>query len=100
MLRVEITGPTDRKMVINALNSGAKTFMADLEGESNVELEPATQGVERLEQPCTGEQALINLIRLDFADMVQRGPRTKEPARRYQVSCFSLSSERWITGSS
>ena len=30
--RVEITGPTDRKMVINALNSGAKTFMADLEG--------------------------------------------------------------------
>ena len=31
--RVEITGPVDRKMVINALNSGAKTFMADFEGE-------------------------------------------------------------------
>jgi malate synthase len=29
--RVEITGPVDRKMIINALNSGAKTFMADLE---------------------------------------------------------------------
>ena len=29
--RVEITGPTDRKMVINALNCGASTFMADLE---------------------------------------------------------------------
>src|SRR5919108_416353 len=29
--RVEITGPTDRKMVINALNSGAATFMADFE---------------------------------------------------------------------
>jgi malate synthase len=29
--RVEITGPTDRKMVINALNSGASAFMADLE---------------------------------------------------------------------
>ncbi len=29
--RVEITGPTDRKMVINALNSGARCFMADLE---------------------------------------------------------------------
>ena len=29
--RTEITGPTDRKMVINALNSGAKVFMADLE---------------------------------------------------------------------
>jgi len=29
--RVEITGPTERKMVINALNSGASTFMADFE---------------------------------------------------------------------
>src|SRR5205085_7142777 len=29
--QVEITGPTDRKMVINALNSGAKMFMADFE---------------------------------------------------------------------
>lgn len=33
--RVEITGPTDRKMVINALNSGAKTFMADFEDSSS-----------------------------------------------------------------
>src|SRR5690349_6027753 len=29
--RVEITGPTDRKMVINAMNCGASTFMADFE---------------------------------------------------------------------
>lgn len=29
--RVEITGPVDRKMIINALNSGASTYMADLE---------------------------------------------------------------------
>ena len=29
--RVEITGPTERKMLINALNSGAKVFMADCE---------------------------------------------------------------------
>jgi malate synthase len=29
--RVEITGPADRKMMINALNSGARVFMADLE---------------------------------------------------------------------
>jgi len=29
--RVEITGPADRKMIINALNSGANVFMADLE---------------------------------------------------------------------
>lgn len=30
--RVEITGPTDRKMVIIALNSGVQTYMADFEG--------------------------------------------------------------------
>ncbi|MCO5247580.1 MAG: malate synthase A [Chitinophagales bacterium] len=41
--RVEITGPVDRKMIINALNSGAKVFMADLEDansptwENNIE---------------------------------------------------------------
>src|SRR5690242_19779132 len=29
--RVEITGPVERKMMINALNAGAKVFMADLE---------------------------------------------------------------------
>ena len=32
--RVEITGPAERKMMINALNSGAKVFMADLEDSS------------------------------------------------------------------
>ena len=30
--RVEITGPTDRKMVVNALNSDVRTYMADFEG--------------------------------------------------------------------
>jgi malate synthase len=30
--RVEITGPTDRKMVVNALNSDVWTYMADFEG--------------------------------------------------------------------
>jgi malate synthase len=33
--RTEITGPCDRKMVINALNSGARVFMADLEDASS-----------------------------------------------------------------
>ncbi len=37
--RVEITGPTDHKMVINALNSGAKVFMADFE-DSNAPTSP------------------------------------------------------------
>jgi len=33
--RVEITGPVDRKMIINALNSGANVFMADLEDSNS-----------------------------------------------------------------
>lgn len=39
--RVEITGPVERKMVINALNSGAKVFMADFEDS----LSPTWEGV-------------------------------------------------------
>lgn len=35
--RVEITGPVDRKMVINALNSSAYTFMADFEGKRSMD---------------------------------------------------------------
>ncbi|KAI0745968.1 malate synthase [Earliella scabrosa] len=42
--RVEITGPTDRKMVINALNSGAKTFMADFEDASSPTFANMIQG--------------------------------------------------------
>lgn len=33
--RVEITGPVDRKMIVNALNSGARVFMADFEDSSS-----------------------------------------------------------------
>ena len=42
--RVEITGPVDRKMVINALNSGAKVFMADFEDAHAPTWEATIQG--------------------------------------------------------
>jgi malate synthase len=42
--RVEITGPTDRKMVINALNSGAKMFMADFEDANSPAWENMVEG--------------------------------------------------------
>ncbi|PQJ82369.1 malate synthase A [Polaribacter glomeratus] len=42
--RVEITGPVDRKMVINALNSGAKTFMADFEDSNSPNIHNNLQG--------------------------------------------------------
>lgn len=42
--RVEITGPVDRKMIINALNSGANTFMADFEDSNSPTWENCIQG--------------------------------------------------------
>jgi len=46
--RVEITGPVDRKMVINALNSGAKTFMADFEDSNAPSWENTVEGQQNL----------------------------------------------------
>ncbi len=42
--RVEITGPVDRKMVINALNSGANTYMADFEDSNSPTWENCVRG--------------------------------------------------------
>jgi malate synthase len=42
--RVEITGPVDRKMVINALNSGAKMFMADFEDSNSPTWQNCVEG--------------------------------------------------------
>ncbi|HEU0293091.1 MAG TPA: hypothetical protein VFR47_10180, partial [Anaerolineales bacterium] len=42
--RVEITGPTERKMTINALNSGANVFMADFEDANSPTWENVVQG--------------------------------------------------------
>lgn len=46
--RVEITGPVDRKMIINALNSGAKTFMADLEDSNAPTWKNSIEGQQNL----------------------------------------------------
>ena len=46
--RVEITGPVDAKMVINALNSGARVFMADFEDANSPTWENVIQGQENL----------------------------------------------------
>ena len=42
--RVEITGPVERKMIINALNSGASTFMADFEDSNSPTWENVIEG--------------------------------------------------------
>jgi malate synthase len=46
--RVEITGPVDRKMVINALNSGAKVFMADFEDSNTPTWENVMNGQQNM----------------------------------------------------
>lgn len=46
--RVEITGPVERKMIINALNSGAKAFMADFEDASSPTWATMIQGQQNL----------------------------------------------------
>ncbi|MEU5658579.1 malate synthase A [Streptomyces sp. NPDC047737] len=58
--RVEITGPTDRKMTINALNSGAKVWLADFEDASA----PTWENV------ITGQLNLIDAYtrNIDFTD--------------------------------
>ena len=52
--RVEITGPVDRKMVINALNSGARVFMADFEDSSAPSWENMTLGQRNLADAVAG----------------------------------------------
>src|SRR5262245_15157626 len=58
--RVEITGPIDRKMVVNALNSGAQVFMADFEDANSPTWETCVRG----------QQNLLDGVRrrIDFTD--------------------------------
>ncbi|HEY2980825.1 MAG TPA: malate synthase A [Anaerolineales bacterium] len=52
--RVEITGPVDRKMVINALNSGARMYMADFEDAHSPVWEATLQGQINLRDAVRG----------------------------------------------
>src|ERR1700758_5002784 len=52
--RVEITGPVDRKMVINGLNSGANVFMADFEDANAPTWENTVVGQRNVKDAVTG----------------------------------------------
>lgn len=68
--RVEITGPVDRKMVINALNSGAKCYMADFEDshsptwvgtlDGQVNMMDAVRGTISLVDAARGKTYVLN----------------------------------------
>jgi malate synthase len=53
--RVEITGPVDRKMIINALNSGASVFMADFEDSNSPTWENNLSGQINLRDAIRGD---------------------------------------------
>jgi malate synthase len=56
--RVEITGPTERKMLINALNSGARVFMADFEDATSPTWANLVQGQANLIEAFAGTISL------------------------------------------
>jgi malate synthase len=56
--RVEITGPVDRKMMINALNSGAQVFMADFEDACSPTWENVVQGQQNVRDAVRRELSL------------------------------------------
>jgi len=66
--RVEITGPVERKMIINALNSGAKVFMADLEDSNAPTWENVIQG------------------QINLRDAVRRTISLSTPTKEYRLN--------------
>lgn len=58
--RTEITGPVDRKMIINALNSGAKVFMADFEDSNSPTLDNCLQGQVNLRDAINRKIDFVN----------------------------------------
>jgi len=75
--RVEITGPVDPKMVINALNSGAKVFMADFEDSTS----PTWANL------IAGQQSLIGAVvgSLEFTAPASNGA----PGKHYTLKPFA-----------
>ena len=58
--RVEITGPVDRKMIINALNSGVKVFMADFEDSNSPTWDNIINGQINLRDAVKGTISFTN----------------------------------------
>lgn len=81
--RVEITGPTSqRKMVINALNSGAKVFMADFEDANSPSWENTLQG----------QRNMYNAIRKDIDFTAENG---KEYTLKEEVATLFVRPRGW-----
>lgn len=80
--RVEITGPVDRKMMINALNSGARIFMADFEDS----LSPTWENV------VEGQANLIDAVR---GRIEHRNPDGRVYRLKEQVAVLKVRPRGW-----
>ena len=85
--RVEITGPVDRKMIVNALNSGAKVFMADFEDATSPVFANMVEGQANLKDRWAGK--------IDFTDPVSgKAYALEERDRRSDGAAARLASAR------
>ena len=80
--RVEITGPVDRKMVINALNSGAKVYMADFEDAHSPTWEATIQGQINVRDAINGTISYI-------------GPEGKQYALQEKLATLVVRPRGW-----
>jgi malate synthase len=89
--RVEITGPASRKMVINALNSGARTFMADFEDANSPTWSNMVGGQVNLADAVRSEieheeQGKSYRLEADHAVLIVRPRGLHLPERHLQVN--------------
>jgi malate synthase len=118
--RVEITGPVDRKMVINALNSGAKVFMADFEDsttptwnnllEGQINLQDAIRRTIAHSDAATGKQyrlvekpavlfARVRGLHMDERHMLVDGEPMSGSLFDFGLYCFHNAEELLSRGS-
>jgi malate synthase len=85
--RVEITGPVDRKMIINALNSGASVFMADFEDATT----PTWQNL------IEGQKNLFDAIRrtISFEQPGKTGEAPKKYTLKDQTAVLFVRPRGW-----
>jgi malate synthase len=95
--RVEITGPVDRKMIINALNSGAKVFMADFEDSTAPTFANLLEGQRNLRDAVAGTIDYISpegkryAVKPDPATLMVRPRGWHLPERHIEIDGEAMS---------
>jgi malate synthase len=95
--RVEITGPVDRKMIINALNANVKVFMADFEdslsptwekvAQGQINMRDAVNGTISLDDPKSGKHYELNK---DPAVLICRARGLHLPEKHIQLEAENI----------